>query len=467
MNTQTLEVIPVEEKINSELVKENITEKILSELETKYDALTINGQEDKKGFEAVVAARKECKKMMALITTICEKGREPALEEQREWIATEKKHKERVGKLKDYLEKQEKEYEAKEKEIAAENKRKHDAQFVERSTELTKYGANLIDGYFVLGDIKFEASSIREVDAEIWEENIKPKYKVIFDEAEKIRVENEQKLARVEQMRTTIFKSRFDILLDVEAVSGMILNRHTDLKVIDKEELINLSDKDFTSLAINHNLEVNNFLLDQKKEKELKERTERRTKELYSLGFTFDGTDFIHNTVTMFVSAVNDVDDEKYAKLLDIATRQIEVIKEEAKGKQEESRKKVQEDAEKFALGTVRRSILADYEETNYTDISLGEMEESKWTGILGEARNKFNDKKQVELNAKHLKEKQDAELKAQEELAKAGDKANWSHFINLLKSVKVPAMKSGKYRDFASIATEKIEEIINLNAKA
>jgi hypothetical protein len=56
----------------------------------------------------------------------------------------------------------------------------------------------------------------------------------------------------------------------------------------------------------------------------------------------------------------------------------------------------------------------------------------------------------------------QDEQRKA-EELAKAGDTAQWDNFIEQVKKITVPNVKSGQYRKIGAIAKEKLEEILNL----
>lgn len=60
------------------------------------------------------------------------------------------------------------------------------------------------------------------------------------------------------------------------------------------------------------------------------------------------------------------------------------------------------------------------------------------------------------------IKRQQEEQRKA-EELAKAGDTAQWDNFIEQVKKITVPAVKSGQYRKISAIAKEKLEEILNL----
>ncbi len=71
------------------LEKENITEKVLAELETRYAGLTIKGPDDKAGFQLVHDARMQCRSLRVLATKICKAGREEAVAEQRRWLAAQ------------------------------------------------------------------------------------------------------------------------------------------------------------------------------------------------------------------------------------------------------------------------------------------------------------------------------------------------------------------------------------------
>jgi len=467
MQNETLELIPVEKVVENEflmeLEKSEIRKDLLIEKKNECLSLTIKGQDDKEGYTRLRETRLNQKATRIIIEKVCKAGRDKVAVETKKWLSLEKEWVAIVSEGEDYLKKIEDEYDAEKEKIAAEKKRKHDAQFTERSTLLGSYGAKLEEGYFVLGDIKYEASSIREVDAEIWEENIKPKYKLIFDEAETLRVENEQKLARMEQMRTTIFNTRFGQLKEVIIEGNYIVDEFDNRNMFTKDELADMDEVDFVYIKDEHNKVVNKRIYEREERKKITLRTENREKSLYDLGFTFDGTAFVHDTVTMFVSTVDNADDDKYTKLLEIATRQIEVIKEEAKHKQEESRKKAQVEADKLALGTSRLKTLADYEETGYTGIALSEMEAAVWQGILMAARTQFNDAAQLKLKEKQALEKQQAELRQAEELAKASDKEKWQSLVTELGKIEFPQARSGQYRKLIAIAKEKIEEIVNL----
>lgn len=469
MQTETLqvEILPIEKLVEnnfiSEIEKHEIRKEALIEKKNECLSLKINGQDDKEGYTRLRETRLNQKATRIVIEKICKAKRDPLNAESKAWSAIEKEYTSIVSEGEDYLQKEEDAFNAEKEKLAAEKQRKNDAQFTERSVELTKYGANLIEGYFVLGDIKFEASSIREVDADIWEQNIKPKYKEIFDEVEKVRIENEKKLAQMEVMKITIFNSRYDQILHKSIDSENFIRSYKNEILTTKSELINMTDEGFYSFVTNYNNDATEAFEKEKAEKQLKERADSRKKELYSLGFAYNGQDFIHDAVTFLSHNITDATEEKWNELIEIATRQINEIKEEARLKQIAEQKLKQAEADKLALGAARLQTLGDYENNTYTTLQLSELEESQWHAILVSIRTNYNDKKQKELEDKQALENEQAELKKAEELAKAGDKAQWENYISKLQAIAIPIAKSGKYRTMVYIAKEKTDEIITL----
>lgn len=76
-------VVTVQEQA---LLKVNVTETVLAQLEKEYTGLTIAGIDDKDGFLKVKAARKKCKDLRILADKICKDGRENAVKEQKLWL---------------------------------------------------------------------------------------------------------------------------------------------------------------------------------------------------------------------------------------------------------------------------------------------------------------------------------------------------------------------------------------------
>lgn len=101
-NTELTEVSPIE----TALAAQNVTAQVIQALKDKYMGLKINGIDDTTGFKMVDLARKECKSIRVLAKTICEKGREKAIKEQKDWIAKEKEVTGQISEIETYLEAQ-------------------------------------------------------------------------------------------------------------------------------------------------------------------------------------------------------------------------------------------------------------------------------------------------------------------------------------------------------------------------
>lgn len=73
------------------LLKENITEAVLRQIETDFTGLIIAGIDDKQGYEKVRRARLTCVKLRTTTVKICKAGREDAKRIVDAWLAEEKR----------------------------------------------------------------------------------------------------------------------------------------------------------------------------------------------------------------------------------------------------------------------------------------------------------------------------------------------------------------------------------------
>jgi fused signal recognition particle receptor len=73
------------------LLKVNVTEAVLAQLEKDYTGLKIAGVDDKEGIARNKAARKVCRDWRILADRICKEGRENAVKEQKSWLEAGKK----------------------------------------------------------------------------------------------------------------------------------------------------------------------------------------------------------------------------------------------------------------------------------------------------------------------------------------------------------------------------------------
>lgn len=488
----TPELIPMEDQMTQELVKANITEAIIAELRSTYLPLKIAGIDDKETYLLVKEGRKKCKTLRVEAKKICTNGREEAVAISKKWIAKEKEVTGRIGEVEDYLEEQEKAYEA---EVAKEKearKRKQEEQLILRQQILTGMGVLYADGLFAIGEVKFDLAAIKESDDDIWQESILPLYQ---SEYEKI---NEEEIAR-EKLR--------------QEREAELRREQEELKQKQKE----LSDKEAAL-----KLEADRQAAEAKAAREAKEKS--RMDQLIALGLKFDYVDhFIGYDCFVPILDIMCHDDEKWAKLIEGVTGQVSRKKEE---EAEEKRK----EQEKDDLHKKRFSELLPYRnyEPSVSMEGLWVLDEEEFQKVLFDKKNAFDraeEEKSKEIAEKSAKaererieeEQRQSEMKRKkelkdsrvaalepygaegfqhnvdlselpedkwvklitgvkkshdeiirqqeeerkaEELAQATEKVKWASFIDALTLLKIPEFKSGQYRKKAAILREKLDEI-------
>lgn len=180
MSTELLELDP----ITQELEKQNVTESVINGLKEKYLSLTIDGIDDKKGYEAVRAGRIECKNTRVLAKKICEKGREKAIEEQKAWIAKEKEVTGKIAEVEKYLEEQESAIDAEKQRIKDEAARAEQVRIQSRINRLQVFGYAI------------DYDSVKSMSAEDFEKTVtevKAEYeKALAEKAEAERLQREE-----------------------------------------------------------------------------------------------------------------------------------------------------------------------------------------------------------------------------------------------------------------------------------
>jgi len=179
----------IETRIEQALVKENITDKIISGLKESYLPLKINGQDDKEGYKKVVEARKDCKGWRVLAKKVCKDGREDAVKEQKLWLETEKRVVGEIESVETYLETLEIEYEAEKNRLKAEADAKKELIAAHRYNQLISLGATTNGISYILEDVSYEILVIKGADEDIFNSTILTKYQEIFNRVEAEKAE--------------------------------------------------------------------------------------------------------------------------------------------------------------------------------------------------------------------------------------------------------------------------------------
>lgn len=192
-DTQEVEVLSLEKKIDFELQKVNVTAAVLADLENKYGNLRLSSVDDKGTYLEIKEAAKECSKWRNIARRVCVAGREEAVTIQKKWVAKEKEIIGRICEVENPLNEEVAKFEAEVERKANEKKRLQEEAFIQRQATLTRMGAMYSDGSFVLGEVSFESSLIKDADEETWASDIVPKFQIEYGNIEKVRIEEQRK----------------------------------------------------------------------------------------------------------------------------------------------------------------------------------------------------------------------------------------------------------------------------------
>jgi hypothetical protein len=316
MNTPELkEEQPVASPIEAALVKANVTEQVLAELKT-LKSLTINGIDDKAGYEKVKEARIRCMRTRSLAKKICEKGREDAIAEQRKWIAKEKEVTAQIQDVEDYLEKQEKAIDDEKARIKAEKERAEQARIQQRVSILLGMGmqfngvqynlsGNVIDSHQVknMPDDEFkafcdvvqaEADSIKALAQKVYDRRNElatygythtgdlasmtdDEYNTVLSEQRAIFEEKQRESERLEEQRIQQQKDREKFEQEQREFQEKKAREEAELQA--EKERVQKDKQDF-----------------------LHKRQNSRTRQLLDLGLQFNGDSFLFNKEGVYIN---------------------------------------------------------------------------------------------------------------------------------------------------------------------
>jgi len=195
-------VVVQHDNITQELTKANITDQVLREL-AEYKKLTVNGLDDKEGYEKVKSAQTLCRNTRVLAEKICKKGRESAIAEQRAWIKKEKEVSEQIEEVETYLKEQREIIDGEKARQVAERENHMKTRMQERTTVLLGFGMVFDGQTFVLqeGEEKLEFVSLDIKMLDDVQFNIFQLRAEILHEKSKIRIAAEQQAAADERIR--------------------------------------------------------------------------------------------------------------------------------------------------------------------------------------------------------------------------------------------------------------------------
>jgi hypothetical protein len=428
MNEQEIAVVPVEEQISQELVKNNVTDTLIEKLKADYMPLQIAGIDDKETYLLVKEARKECKKWRVLAKKLCTKGREDAVAIQKAWVAKEKEVTEKIGEVEDHLEKQEKEFDAAVEAEKLRRKREQEEQFILRQQALSAMSVLYADGNFTLGDVSFEMSLIKECDPEIWENDIKPK----FEEAHKIVMAEVLERERIKKEKEEEFRKQQE---EFERKQRELEEKEAALKAAQEEQ----DKKERERIAEEERI---------KKEKLEKKFQDRLVRGHYNFnGFTVSYKDKIVGSKEDLVA----IPEDDFNEL--VAVRELEIA-DEIEAQKEAERKMVLGQSRLKALKELGRVPI------DATAISLSDLSEEEYDTLYANEKREYEAAKrkmwEIEQEDKRLKD--EADQKAKMEAAK--DKEKWWEMMDQIKAIAVWEMRSSQYRAKAKRFRELLDQI-------
>lgn len=185
--------ISLEKKIETELVKNNVTEAVISALKEKYGGLQLKSLDDKESYLEIKEAKKACSKIRNIAVKCCKEGRDEAIAIQKKWVAKEKEVVGQILEVESPLDTQIDKFDAEVERLATEEKRLQEEAYMHRTQELTKMGATYSEGAFSLGEFSIEANLVKESSQSAWEESMLPKFQVEYQKIEAIRIEEQKK----------------------------------------------------------------------------------------------------------------------------------------------------------------------------------------------------------------------------------------------------------------------------------
>lgn len=315
MSTKQEDLMP-DGKIESALIKENITISALAEMK-KFKELTVKDINDKEGLKEVHDARIMCKNTRLLAAKVCKAGRENAIAEQKAWIAKEKEITGEISEIEDYLQQQEDVVENEKKRIKEEKEKAEQLRIQTRTAQLLKCGMSFNGEEYLLGELKITATQVKLFDDFTYNSlfaQVEAAYKV--EEQRKAEVEAEQKRVAEDQLKQ---KEELDKKEREQAAKAQELaDRETKLKKHEEEQ-------------------EEKRLAEAKRMEEEKRRNEeiqfkQRGSMLHTLGMSFNGDKYIFQDIIVPVHELRSSSAEEFDKIISditpkIATKRFEVEK--------------------------------------------------------------------------------------------------------------------------------------------
>jgi len=303
--TKTLEPVKTENTISKELAKVNVSDKLIAELRTRLD-LTITDVNDKKGYQAVDAARKECKQWRVLVTNTCKLGREEAVRIQKEWIAKEKEIGGQIEAIEDELAARTKVIDDEKARIAAEELQRRNELIKSRVDQLIKSGCSFDGLVYTVGLL--EPTPMQGI-AEVAEDVFASRIAMYKEEADRIEAELQAARDEAERIAKEIEQAERD---RIAAEQKKMDEERAELERLRKEQ---------ERIANEQKVRENKI---EAESKELqKKMVNARSAELSGLGMRFNGEEHVYEDIEVNAFDLEASTNSAWAKIIEKVSAEI------------------------------------------------------------------------------------------------------------------------------------------------
>jgi DNA repair exonuclease SbcCD ATPase subunit len=193
-----------ESTLINELQKFNVTDAAIAKMSADYMGLTINGLDDKEGFNVVHKARMDVKNRRIEVTKIGKELREDAIKYQKTVIAEEKRIVGLLAPIEDHLAGEENKIEAEKARIKAEAEAKESARIQARVDRICSFGAIFNGQTYKAYQQEIPVSAVKilsDVDFEIFIGKIERAKEAEEEAIAKIKAEQEAESERLKKIR--------------------------------------------------------------------------------------------------------------------------------------------------------------------------------------------------------------------------------------------------------------------------
>ncbi len=319
------------EKINNELVKQNITEQALMEMKQNFMTLKITDINDKEGYKKVDEARKLCKNTRILATKICKKGREAAVAEQKAWIAKEKEVVEQISKIEEHLEEQVKLIDDEKAKIKAQKEAEEQERLQLRISKLNKCRMEFNGVEYRLGpELVITAAEVKLMD-DFTFNGFYSKVEAEFNQLEALRLEEERK---TKEKAEELARKEEELKKQEESIAAQ--KAEFEQKQKEAQEKAETEAK---------RVAEEKAKIEEEKRKEIEARFKTRASSLHNLGMSFNGEKFLFHDIVIEKAVIEKNSAEDFQQIIDDVTPKIANKKAELEKVREAELAKAKEEA--------------------------------------------------------------------------------------------------------------------------